>query len=141
MSRAHAPADSMGTAFRSRFAEDYDDSRNRSGTDRRRGLVLDATIVRTVLVPAAMALTGRATWWLPRRPTIGYPASASRPPTGPLTPSRCSLLCTGAAEATPPTTRSTPQRRQTQSIGKAPCEGGAAGMTGVAEQQATTSEE
>ncbi|MGW2563948.1 MMPL family transporter [Streptomyces sp. NPDC001514] len=29
-------------------------------------IVLDATIVRMVLVPAAMALMGRATWWLPR---------------------------------------------------------------------------
>ncbi|WP_128381320.1 MMPL family transporter [Streptomyces cavernae] len=29
-------------------------------------IVLDATIVRMVLVPAAMALLGRATWWLPR---------------------------------------------------------------------------
>jgi len=29
-------------------------------------IVLDATIVRMVLVPATMALMGRATWWLPR---------------------------------------------------------------------------
>ncbi|MFH0245729.1 MMPL family transporter [Streptomyces sp. HK10] len=29
-------------------------------------IVLDATIVRMVLVPAAMALMGRANWWLPR---------------------------------------------------------------------------
>ncbi|KAB1139031.1 MMPL family transporter [Streptomyces luteolifulvus] len=29
-------------------------------------IVLDATIARMVLVPAAMALMGRATWWLPR---------------------------------------------------------------------------
>jgi RND superfamily putative drug exporter len=29
-------------------------------------IVLDATIVRMVLVPAAMALLGRAAWWLPR---------------------------------------------------------------------------
>jgi putative drug exporter of the RND superfamily len=28
--------------------------------------VLDATIVRMVLVPATMALMGRANWWLPR---------------------------------------------------------------------------
>jgi putative drug exporter of the RND superfamily len=27
--------------------------------------VLDATIVRMVLVPATMALLGRANWWLP----------------------------------------------------------------------------
>ncbi|MGI3228501.1 MMPL family transporter [Streptomyces sp. GTA36] len=29
-------------------------------------IVLDATIVRMVLVPASMALLGRAAWWLPR---------------------------------------------------------------------------
>ncbi|XRQ09255.1 MMPL family transporter [Actinomadura welshii] len=29
-------------------------------------IVLDATLVRMVLVPAAMALLGRANWWLPR---------------------------------------------------------------------------
>ncbi|MFF9120514.1 MMPL family transporter [Streptomyces massasporeus] len=30
-------------------------------------IALDATIVRMVLVPATMALMGRATWWLPHR--------------------------------------------------------------------------
>jgi hypothetical protein len=29
-------------------------------------IVLDATIVRMVLVPATMTLLGRANWWLPR---------------------------------------------------------------------------
>ena len=29
-------------------------------------ILLDATIVRMVLVPATMALLGRANWWLPR---------------------------------------------------------------------------
>jgi putative drug exporter of the RND superfamily len=29
-------------------------------------IVLDATIVRMVLVPATMALLGPANWWLPR---------------------------------------------------------------------------
>jgi putative drug exporter of the RND superfamily len=29
-------------------------------------IVLDATIVRMVMVPATMALLGRANWWLPR---------------------------------------------------------------------------
>ncbi|MFF4642535.1 hypothetical protein [Streptomyces sp. NPDC001389] len=28
-------------------------------------VVLDATLVRAVLVPAAMQLAGRANWWLP----------------------------------------------------------------------------
>ncbi|MEU5883031.1 MMPL family transporter [Spirillospora sp. NPDC047279] len=31
-------------------------------------ILLDATIVRMVLVPATMALLGHANWWLPRRP-------------------------------------------------------------------------
>jgi RND superfamily putative drug exporter len=30
-------------------------------------VLLDATIVRTVLVPAAMRLLGDANWWLPKR--------------------------------------------------------------------------
>jgi RND superfamily putative drug exporter len=30
-------------------------------------VALDATIVRAVLVPSAMALFGRWNWWLPRR--------------------------------------------------------------------------
>ena len=29
------------------------------------GIALDATIVRMIIVPAALRLTGRATWWLP----------------------------------------------------------------------------
>jgi RND superfamily putative drug exporter len=29
-------------------------------------VLLDATIVRMIIVPAAMTLLGRAAWWLPR---------------------------------------------------------------------------
>jgi RND superfamily putative drug exporter len=32
------------------------------------GILLDATIVRGMLVPAAVAILGRWNWWLPRRP-------------------------------------------------------------------------
>ncbi|TLS43550.1 MMPL family transporter [Streptomyces montanus] len=47
-------------------------------------IVLDATIVRMVLVPATMALLGRATWWLPRwldhrLPRIGVEDTARQP--------------------------------------------------------------
>jgi RND superfamily putative drug exporter len=47
-------------------------------------IVLDATIVRMVLVPAAMALMGRATWWLPRwldhrLPRIGVEDAGRQP--------------------------------------------------------------
>jgi RND superfamily putative drug exporter len=31
------------------------------------GIILDATIVRALLVPAAVALFGRFNWWLPHR--------------------------------------------------------------------------
>jgi RND superfamily putative drug exporter len=47
-------------------------------------IILDATIVRTVLVPATMQLLGRRNWYLPRwlawLPTIG--AEESEPVTG-----------------------------------------------------------
>jgi putative drug exporter of the RND superfamily len=32
------------------------------------GILLDATIVRAMLVPAAVAILGRWNWWLPRGP-------------------------------------------------------------------------
>ena len=45
-------------------------------------LIVDATIVRSVLVPASMALLGERTWWLPRRlawlPRIGGEPASSR---------------------------------------------------------------
>jgi len=32
------------------------------------GILLDATIIRALIVPAAIALMGRFNWWLPRWP-------------------------------------------------------------------------
>src|SRR3712207_1071898 len=32
------------------------------------GILIDATIIRGVLAPAAVAILGRWNWWLPRRP-------------------------------------------------------------------------
>src|SRR5207249_6222536 len=32
------------------------------------GILLDATIIRALLVPAAVSLFGRWNWWLPERP-------------------------------------------------------------------------
>ncbi|SCG76225.1 MMPL family transporter [Micromonospora coxensis] len=54
-------------------------------------IVLDATIVRMVLVPATMALLGNANWWLPRWLDRRLPhVSADRvdlpPPPGPSSP-------------------------------------------------------
>jgi putative drug exporter of the RND superfamily len=32
------------------------------------GILIDATIIRGILAPAAVAILGRWNWWLPRRP-------------------------------------------------------------------------
>jgi RND superfamily putative drug exporter len=39
-------------------------------------VLIDATLVRSVIVPAAMALIGRWNWWLPR---FGPRLAAPRP--------------------------------------------------------------
>jgi RND superfamily putative drug exporter len=36
-------------------------------------VLIDATLVRLVLVPATRELLGRANWWLPRRPARSLP--------------------------------------------------------------------
>ena len=41
-------------------------------------ILVDATIVRMLLVPAVMHLLGRANWWLPRRPRAPAAAAARR---------------------------------------------------------------
>ena len=45
------------------------------------GILLDATLIRGVLAPAAVALLGRWNWWLPRRPArlLRVDASGLRP--------------------------------------------------------------
>jgi len=48
------------------------------------GILLDATVVRALLVPAAVALFGRWNWWLPRPLARILPA---RPPADPAGPS------------------------------------------------------
>jgi RND superfamily putative drug exporter len=48
------------------------------------GILLDATVVRALLVPAAVALFGRWNWWLPRPLARILPA---RPPADPVGPS------------------------------------------------------
>jgi putative drug exporter of the RND superfamily len=45
------------------------------------GIILDATVVRSLLVPALVSLFGRWNWWLPRGPARllrVQPASAAR---------------------------------------------------------------
>jgi RND superfamily putative drug exporter len=51
-------------------------------------IVLDATIVRMVVVPATMALMGRANWWLPGwldrlLPRVALEAPATAPDVAP----------------------------------------------------------
>jgi len=66
------------------------------------GILLDATVVRALLVPAAVALIGRWNWWLPR-PLASVlpsrPAAAGEPPTRQMTqddvPAGAELLVPG----------------------------------------------
>jgi RND superfamily putative drug exporter len=51
-------------------------------------IVLDATIVRMVLVPATMALLGRANWWLPRWLDRRLPHLSMQDTDGPPQPER-----------------------------------------------------
>jgi putative drug exporter of the RND superfamily len=51
------------------------------GTGLAAGILLDATVIRALIVPAAIALMGRWNWWLPR-----WPARALRVEPSPLRP-------------------------------------------------------
>lgn len=51
------------------------------------GVLLDATLVRGVLVPALMRLAGGLNWWAPRPLRRKVPSPAPRPP--PAAPGRC----------------------------------------------------
>jgi len=42
-------------------------------------IAIDATLVRLVLVPAAMAIAGRRAWWVPRRLSRLLPRVALEP--------------------------------------------------------------
>ncbi|MFD8145713.1 MMPL family transporter [Streptomyces sp. NPDC059708] len=65
------------------------------------GVLLDATLVRGVLVPALMRLAGAWNWWAPWPVTAGRPASRPRPrpPPPPRPADRCP---TWAALSAPP---------------------------------------
>lgn len=57
------------------------------------GVLLDATLVRGVLVPALMRLAGGLNWWAPKALRPKVPQPAPRPPPGPArrcAPGRCS---------------------------------------------------
>ena len=61
-------------------------------------VLLDATLVRMVLVPATMSLVGRANWWLPAGSTGSSPTSTSRADRSPRTRSTWSP----SASSSPP---------------------------------------
>ncbi len=44
------------------------------------GILLDATVIRALLVPAVVSLFGRWNWWLPRRPARLLMVEPSQPP-------------------------------------------------------------
>ena len=56
-------------------------------------VLIDATIVRAVLLPAAMALLGRHNWWLPRWLDRRLPASHSTPPNPPRNDHGTVIVC------------------------------------------------
>ena len=60
------------------------------------GILLDATLIRGVLAPAAVALLGRWNWWLPGRP--GAPA-ARRAVEGPARGERSRVIELAAQES------------------------------------------
>jgi RND superfamily putative drug exporter len=47
------------------------------------GILLDATVIRALLVPAVVSLFGRWNWWLPARPARWLRVEPSLPPTAP----------------------------------------------------------
>ena len=47
------------------------------------GIILDATVIRALLVPALMRLMGDANWWMPGRPRIARRAAAAAGATEP----------------------------------------------------------
>jgi uncharacterized membrane protein YdfJ with MMPL/SSD domain len=63
------------------------------------GVLLDAFVVRMTLIPAAMALLGRAAWWLPRWLDRILPRAdiegAGLPPVAPLTRNRGAAVTEG----------------------------------------------
>jgi RND superfamily putative drug exporter len=55
------------------------------GTALAAGILLDATVIRALIVPAVIALMGRWNWWLPRWPAraLRVEPSPMRPPPAP----------------------------------------------------------
>jgi len=51
-------------------------------------VLLDALVVRPVVLPAAIELLGRLAWWPPRPPVPTATDSSAEPPSRPAAPSR-----------------------------------------------------
>jgi RND superfamily putative drug exporter len=73
------------------FALDPDVTVKMTGVGMAAAVVIDATIVRMLLVPAVMAMLGKANWWIPRwldrlLPTVNVEGKASVPAPAPREP-------------------------------------------------------
>jgi len=63
-------------------------------------VLIDATVVRIVLVPSTMVLLGHANWWIPRwldrvLPPVHIEGETALPPPGPPEPVRTAGLASG----------------------------------------------
>ncbi|GAA2376340.1 putative membrane protein [Catellatospora methionotrophica] len=81
-------------------------------------VLLDVTVVRGLLLPAAMSLLGRANWWPTRTPALPTPSAPTVPqprrtrptkPTTSTTPSASATTSTPVAPATPAAPARTPR--------------------------------
>ena len=79
-------------------------------------VLLDATLVRTVVAPAIIAIIGRSYWWLPRRLAWLPAILPAEPATGAAGASPDSIVGLGGA---PSGLRSSPDREPPQDLGQA----------------------
>ena len=79
-------------------------------------VLLDATLVRTVVAPAIIAIIGRRYWWLPRRLAWLPAILPAEPATGAAGASPDSTVGLGGA---PSDLRSSPDREPPQDFGQA----------------------
>ncbi|WP_088281658.1 MMPL family transporter [Kineosporia sp. A_224] len=65
-------------------------------------IVVDATVVRALLVPATMRLLGRANWWAPAPMVRWWERYGVRESDGPVPPRRAAAVATAPAKASEP---------------------------------------
>jgi RND superfamily putative drug exporter len=93
------------------FALDSDVTVKMMGVGMATAVAIDATLVRMVLVPATMALLGRANWWLPGwldrvLPRVDVHGGAPVALGGPVSVVRPATVSPGAPDAAPVATAS-----------------------------------